>query len=124
MDLKPFISNANTWRKHFEKTSKTGYNENKGYHIIQEGSGFPFNNIITVSPTKQAEDIAKSEIIEINKSNVRELGGRYKKRSKPKKSQKTSAARKGKTKAKSKLKSVKLKTSVVKKRVLSHKRRK
>ena len=123
MDLKPFISNTNVWRKHFEKTSKTGYNDNKRYHVIQEGSGFPFNNIITVSPTKQAEDIAKSEIIEINKSKVQEAR-KYKKKSKPKQNQNTFGLRKGNIKAKSTLKSTKLKTNVLKKRILSHKRTK
>ena len=68
MDLKPFMSNVNSWRKHFKDTVSKGYDVNKKFHVIQEGSGFPTGNIISLSPAKQTEDIAKSEIIEINRS--------------------------------------------------------
>ena len=109
MDLKPFISNATSWRKHFQETSKKGYNGNKRFHTIQEGSGFPLNNLISISPSKQSEEIAKSEIIEINKSAVKR-GGVVKKRKKPKQT-----IKKSRTKTKRK---------PSKKRTLSHKKKK
>ena len=62
MDLKPFLSNVTSWRRHFKDTSTKGYDETKRFSTIQEGAGFPENNIISVSPTKKTEEIAKSEI--------------------------------------------------------------
>lgn len=117
MNLKPFISNANTWRKHFEDSYKPGYNRQKKFHTIQEGSGFPLNNIVSVSPTKQAEEIAKSEIIKINKS-ANQSKRKYNRKSKPKSSQTKPNARRGK------VNSSKKKTLSHKKKTLSRKRSK
>ena len=122
MDLKPFISNVTSWRKHFQETSKKGYDGNKRFHTIQEGSRFPLNNVISISPTKQSEEIAKSEIIEINKSAVKR-GRVCKKRKNPKQSKKKSRTSKTNSKRKSSLKTSKTKTLTLKKRTLSHKKK-
>lgn len=115
MDLKPFLSNASAWRKHFEDT--TIARNNKGFHTIQQGSGFPLNNVISISPTKQAEEIAQSEIIEINKSN--HAPKKYKKKPKLKSVQSKPSARRGKV-----TKSAKTKVTISKKKILSHKKKK
>lgn len=111
MDLKPFMSSSNIWRKHFEDSSKTTYN--KRFRTVQEGSGFPSNNLVTVSPTKQAEDIAKSEIVEINRV-ARPAKSRYKKRAKKPKVHSRTRSRTVKSKGKRK----------AGKRTLSHRRKK
>ena len=113
MELKPFMSNVTSWRKHFQETSKKGYNGNKRFHTIQEGSGFPLNNVISISPTKQSEEIAKSEIVEINKS-----------ASKIPRICKTKKVKQTKVKRKPTLKSSKIKIVKLKKRTLSHKKKK
>ena len=121
MDLKPFISNVNSWRKHFQDSSKKTYDGNKRFHTIQEGSGFPLNNVISISPTKQSEEIAKSEIIEINKS-ASKLG-KVCKRKKPKQTKKNNRRPKNNTNRKPSVKSSKVKTSSIKKRTFSHKKK-
>ena len=122
MDLKPFISNVNSWRNHFKEMSKTGYRRSKKYQTVQDGSGFPLDNIISVTPTKQAEDIAKSEIIEINKASS-PVKRKYKKRSSSKSTQSASRIRQGKIKKSNKSISNR-KTNKVKKKTLSHRKRK
>jgi len=112
MNLKPFISNTKTWRKHFEDSSKAVHGKQKRFHIIQDGSGFPHNNIVSISPTKQAEEIAKSEIIEINKS-AKPPKRKYNRKKKPKSAQSKSSARREKVKQANKRK----------KKVLSHKKK-
>lgn len=109
MDLKPFMSNANVWRKHFEDTSKHNRKNNAKFHVIQEGHGFPTSNVVTISPVKQAQQIAKSEMVEINR------GGPARKR-KYKKSRKTKVNQ-------SKVVSRRGKRLKAKKRKLSHKKR-
>ena len=110
MDLKPFMSSVSSWRRHFKDTVSKGYDGNKRFHVIQEGSGFPVNNIISVSPAKQTEEIAKSEIIEMNRTAFRK---QYNKNDKLK------------TKSRKMPKVVKVKTNTItKKKKLSHKKRK
>lgn len=111
MELKPFLSNTNSWRNHFEKSLKNKYNV-KSYHVVQSGSGFPESNIVSVSPTQKAEDIAKSELIEINKVN-KPVKRKYKQRKIKKSSQKKANSRR-----------VKVKSVRRKKKQLSHKRKK
>ena len=118
MDIKPFISNVSSWRKHFQETSRKGYNGNKRFHTVQEGSGFPLNNVVSISPTKQSVDIAKSEIIEINKAAVKQ-GRVYKKRRNTKQNKKKT----GSSKNKNKRKPTNSKNSPIKKRTLSHKKK-
>lgn len=113
MDLKPFISNANTWRKHFEDSTKTKHNKHNKFHVIQEGSGFPLNNVVSISPTKQAQEIAKSQLIEINKS-ATPVKRKYIRRGKQKPAQSKSNIRRGKVKSQTKHK----------KKILSHKKKK
>ena len=111
MDLKPFISNASSWRKHFQETSRKGYNGNKRFHTVQEGSGFPLNNLVSISPTKHSVDIAKSEIIEINKAAAKQ-GRVYKKRKNTKHTKKKIGSPKNKNKRKP-----------IKKKILTHKKK-
>lgn len=107
MELKPFLSNANIWRKHFEETTKKNRKHNNKFHVIQEGHGFPSNSVVSVSPVTQAEQIAKSEMVEINKGHRKR---RYKKANKTKKNHNKSTSHRGKVKKS-------------RKRVLSHKRK-
>lgn len=93
MDLKPFMSSSNVWRKHFEE-SRTK-NGNRKFRSIQEGSGFPSTNVVSVSPTKQAEEIAKSEIVEINRV-AKPRKAQYKRRSNKVASHNKSVPRKAK----------------------------
>ena len=82
MELKPFMSDVNSWRRHFKDTISKGYNKNKKFHVVQKGSGFPGDNVISVSPTKQTEEIAKSQVIEINKSADRNQNNKVKRKTK------------------------------------------
>lgn len=130
MELKPFISNAKLWRKHFKEISENG-NTGKKYHVLQVGSGFPTNSVVSVSPIKQAEDIAKSELVEINKGApphskpTRKRKSNYKKTESKKINQKRRKRATGNIKKTRESVSKTKKSKVYKKsRVLSHKRKK
>lgn len=113
MDLKPFISNASKWRKHFENSTKR-MRSNRKFNVVQEGSGFPSNNIVSISPTTQTEQIAKSEMKQMNKlaSPNKKI---YKKRNNSNSTHKGRIVRRGKTKVNKNLKT--------KKKVLSHRKK-
>lgn len=101
MDLRPFISNPSLWRKHFQDSIHKGHS--KKFSSVQGGSGFPSNSVVSISPTKQAEDIAKSEIVEINKSD-HPIKRVYKRRKQQTKVQKKKRSRTGKLNQKKKKK--------------------
>jgi len=109
MDLKPFLSNANVWKQHFEDTTKKSRKNNNKFHVIQKGQGFPLNNVVSISPVKQAEQIAKSEMVQINRGHSSRKK-RYKRAKKNKNSHNKRVSRGGKPRKS-------------KKRILSHKKK-
>jgi hypothetical protein len=79
-----FSSDVDKWTKHFKHMARSGKVKQKKFYTIQKGSGEKIIDprIISISPTEQAERIAKSQIENIGNGKITSSGNVVKRKAK------------------------------------------